>query len=521
MTVCYLDVDDEITDAVAGLRTTGDGRFILVLPPGSRVATSRINFRLLSREGQEREVVVGLVSGEPGVRSLAISAGMPAYATVEEAESALAERPGGETADRAGAPAEEPGLVARKSDPPAGIRTSDAASARAGPRRPGRSIASWLVVLAVAGTALGGALYAAYLYLPSVSVSVTPMSRTAGPLTVQVTADPTVAVADPGAGVVPAERIDVPLSASGRFPATGSEVEETRATGTVRFTSENTLFQVPIPEGTRLTTALGDVFETTRSVTIAQASFQTGPATIEAPIRAVEPGEAGNVEAEVITGLPGPIAAQLVRVTNPEATAGGRRTERGVITRTDYDAAVVALEDVLEAQLAAALSDPQTTPRGLRLFPETATRERFTPDIAAGDLVGQGMDDFSLSVEGRGTVLAVDESAVAEVAEERLAASMPPGARLFPGSVETAVAEPQLMDGSIVYEVEATGEHFEPVDQAAAVAAIQGRTVSEARAILQAYGSVSITPWPDFIDTVPDDARRINLTVLEPQQRSP
>ena len=521
MTVCYLDVDDEITDAVAGLRTTGDGRFILVLPPGSRVATSRINFRLLSREGREREVVVGLVSGEPGVRSLAISAGMPAYATVEEAESALAEPLGEVPADRAGARAEEPQPVARKSDPPADIWTRDAALVPARPRRPGWSIVSWLVGLAVAGTVLGGALYAAYLYLPSVSVSLTPMSRTAGPVTVQVTADPAVAVPDPETGVVPAERIDVALSASDRFPATGSEVEQTRATGNVRFTSENTLFEVPIPEGTRLTTARGDVFETTQSVTIAQASFQSGPATMDAPIRAVESGDTGNVEAEAITGLPEPIAAQLVRVINPEATAGGRRIEKRVISGTDYDAAVLALEGVLEAQLAAALADPQTTPRGLRLFPETATRERLTPDIAAGDLVGQVMDDFSLSLEGRGTVLAVDESAVTEVAEERLAASMPPGARLFPGSVKTSVAQPQLVDGSIVYEVQATGEHYEPVDQAAAVAAIRGRTVVEARAILNAYGSVSITPWPDFIDTVPDDARRINLTVLEPQQRSP
>ncbi|MBA3435299.1 MAG: hypothetical protein H0U11_02280, partial [Chloroflexi bacterium] len=102
MTVCYLDADDEITDAVARLRTTSDRHFILVLPAGSRVATSRINFRLLAREGQERKVVVGMVSGESGVRSLAISAGMPAYATVEEAEPALAQRAEGQAEEQAG-----------------------------------------------------------------------------------------------------------------------------------------------------------------------------------------------------------------------------------------------------------------------------------------------------------------------------------------------------------------------------------------------------------------------------------
>ncbi|MBA2275448.1 MAG: baseplate J/gp47 family protein [Chloroflexi bacterium] len=633
MTVCYLDVDDEITDAVARLRTTSDRRFILVLAPGSRVATSRINFRLLVREGQERDVMVGMVSGEPGVRSLAISAGMPAYATVDEAEGALAvplarqaaetgrgsmddgsltagststgigtfgtspipdarpvlpSEPMVEQARRAaagprpstGAPSPKGSLTPEVSAPPAagapsapaatpderarpdgdleatrivprsgaslGVVRAPAASRAAAPqvltqgndprsdhwepgtgpgrvrsRRRGRGVIGGLVRLTVIAAVLGGALYAAYLYLPNVSVSLTPMTRTAGPVTIEVTADPGVAVAEPEAGIVPAERIDVPLSATDQFPATGSEIEQTRATGTVRFTSENTLFEVPIPEGTRLTTAGGEIFETTQSVTISEASFESGPSTAQAPIRAATPGPSGNVEAETITRVPAPIEAQLVRVTNPQATSGGQRVETRVVTRADYDAALAVLDDVLDAQLETALADPTTTPRGLRLFPETAVRERLTTGVAAGDLVGQVSEGFSLSAESRGTVLAVDESGVAEMAADRLEAQMPAGTRLFLDSVETSVGEARLMDGLILYEVEAVGERYEPVDHADLVAAIRGRTLSEARAILAAYGSVTISPWPDFIDTVPDDARRINLTVLEPQRRSP
>lgn len=572
MTVCYLDADDEITDAVARLRTTSDRHFIFVLPAGSRVATSRINFRLLAREGQERKVMVGMVSGESGVRSLAISAGMPAYATVEEAEAGLAQRTEGQAEEQAGhaasldsppegdarppvasagppgASARDTGLEATRVQPRSGASVGvvrgraatrsavpqgrgheieprsdpwDRQAAGARPRRRSKGVIGWLVRLAALAALVGGGLYAAYLYLPNVSISLTPMTRTAGPVTVEVTADPAVAVADLEAAIVPAERIDVPLSATDQFPATGREVSQTRASGTVRFTSENTLFEVPIPEGTRLTTSSGAAFETTQGVSIPQASFQSGPSTAEAAIRAIEAGPAGNVEAATITGLPGPITAQLVRVTNPQPTAGGRREETRVVTRADYDAAVVALEVSMDEQLAAALSDPEMTPRGLRLFPETAVREGLTTDLAAGDLVDQPLDDFSLSAESRGTVLAVDESAVAEVGVDRLGDAMPPGTRLFPDSVRATVGEPRLVGSAILYEVEAVGEHYQPVDRAEVVAAIRGRTVSEARAILGDYGSVSITPWPDFIDAVPDDARRINLTVLEPQQRSP
>ena len=86
MSVSYLDVADEITDAVTRLRAANDKRVILVLPPGSRIGTSRINFRLLLREAQQHGVSLDVVSGEPGVRALAASAGARTFGTVGEAE---------------------------------------------------------------------------------------------------------------------------------------------------------------------------------------------------------------------------------------------------------------------------------------------------------------------------------------------------------------------------------------------------------------------------------------------------
>ena len=43
--VVYLDVDDEITSAVARIRAATPGPVVLVVPYGSRLASSRINFR--------------------------------------------------------------------------------------------------------------------------------------------------------------------------------------------------------------------------------------------------------------------------------------------------------------------------------------------------------------------------------------------------------------------------------------------------------------------------------------------
>ncbi|HLO35860.1 MAG TPA: hypothetical protein VK194_07250, partial [Candidatus Deferrimicrobium sp.] len=48
--IVYLDVDDEITSAASRIRTSTSTKVALVVPYGSRIATSRMNFRLLSRE---------------------------------------------------------------------------------------------------------------------------------------------------------------------------------------------------------------------------------------------------------------------------------------------------------------------------------------------------------------------------------------------------------------------------------------------------------------------------------------
>jgi hypothetical protein len=90
--IVYLDVDDEITSAASRIRTSPSTKVALVVPYGSRIATSRMNFRLLSREALVSNRRLSIVSGDAAARSLAASAGLPVFATVGEYESSVAER---------------------------------------------------------------------------------------------------------------------------------------------------------------------------------------------------------------------------------------------------------------------------------------------------------------------------------------------------------------------------------------------------------------------------------------------
>ena len=291
MAIFYLDIDDEITSAAARIRGTEDLSVVLVLPAGSRIATSRINFRLLAREAQQRSRRLSIVAPDAAARALAATAGLPVYASTMEYESALsteATQPAAMTGEpspvgrgAAGLPASVPEsaqaisqarrltpdelaardaalaggvpLVADTGAPKAGLdgthepyrgrrpspTTGLGPEPDAGPRTPRRrgrraALVIGLLLLAFVGVA-GGA--AAYLLLPDATIVLAIRATPLPPLVSIVTADPAATAADPSAGVVPAIRVDLPLTASGTFKATGKRVDEAPATGSVRWTN--------------------------------------------------------------------------------------------------------------------------------------------------------------------------------------------------------------------------------------------------------------------------------------------
>lgn len=575
MTTVYLEPDDEITTAIARLRALTDGEAVVIVPPGSRIATSRINFKLLAREANERKLNVAAVSDDPAVRAVAISAGLPTYDTIGAAEQALAnfreqdrrlaERIGRDPRDAGGAEAGEAPRprtplwsTSRLSDPPsldtrvmpvveapeiegraAGVRNAPLADGRGGlsttdlhstdtqvlpaadradaRRRRGRRVpVAPLIVLGLIAVLLAGVAYGAYVFLPTATISLVPVTA---PLTLEtftVVADPATAVVDPVSGTLPAQAISVPLHVNDTFGATGVQITETKATGVVRFRSENTINEVNIPLGTFVATADDIVFVTTEAAVVPTANFSTStPGTVNVPVRAARSGPSGNVDKGTITLAPKSISAQLVSVNNPAPTSGGVRNEAKVITQSDYEAAVAALTGRLADALALAIAEPNAIPRGLTTYPQTATHGPPTVDQESTQLVGIVAPTFDLALDATGQVLAVNESLIDQIAAARLDAAL--------GAQQQKLGPPTFSHGSgkvanglISYAVDATVQTYTAPDQQSLVNQVRGKTVAEAKDILGAYGVVDIVMWPDFIDRLPDQVSRISLTVTPP-----
>jgi hypothetical protein len=497
MAVWYLDNDDEITDAVARMRDTGDEHVVFVVPPGSRIATGRINFRLLAREAGQRDLGLAIASPDEQVRALATSAGVLSAATPDAAEAALerGDPPPDPTPDVETAPAAE---------------TRPAMGVEGGFWNRGRVTVATLVVLGLA--VVGG--YVGLETLPTAEITVVPRSAVLGPITVEVVADPAVEAVDPERGRIPAVELAIPLAVAGTFEASGTETEEVRATGSVVFESARQEFDQAIVAGTRLRTPGGIEFQTTESVTLPRSPDRTA-SSMAVAIEAVSAGPGGNVEAGAISVVPS-LESQDIRVTNPEPTVGGLVETHPVVTAQDYDAAAVDLQNRLAGALAAYLREPADVPPELQLFPETARQGAVQLDPPASEVVGAGLDAFELAATSSATTVAVDPRLALEVIGARVQAAAPTGTRLVPETLRVEVADGVVEAAAIRFIGTGEARVSEIIDPAALAEQVAGLPIPEARAILADVGSTTVNVWPEFVSELPDDLARISVEVQEP-----
>jgi hypothetical protein len=405
----------------------------------------------------------------------------------------------------------------------AGVRSSDTQvlppidQAEARRRRGRRAPIAPLLVIGLLALLVAGVAYGAYVFLPTATITLVPTASQLHLDSFTVIADPGTAVVDPVAGTLPAQTVSLPLHVGDTFDATGAQVHETRATGSVRFRSENTVNSVQVAPGTIVATPDGIRFETTEAATVPKADFTTStPGTVDVRVRAVRLGPSGNVAAGTITQEPGSLSAQLVSVRNPDATSGGQRIEDKLVTQADYDAAVAALTDRLDAALATALADPNAVPRGLTAYPETASHDAPQADQPASALVGTLAPSFTLAIDATGQVLAVNEALIGQIAATRLEAALGPGQEMVGDQPAVSHGPGEVAHDLISYQVDASALTYTAPDRQSLLAQVRGKTVSEARNILSGYGMVDIVTWPDFVDRLPDQVSRISLTVTPP-----
>jgi hypothetical protein len=372
-----------------------------------------------------------------------------------------------------------------------------------------------LAVLALA-LVVGGV--GAYVFLPTATAVIAPKEAVIGPIPLRIVADPAATAADPEARIVPAVTKRLPVEASQTFEVTGKRVEETAATGTVRFRNLDFTSTNTIQRGSIVSTQGGIRFRTERSVTVPRAELvglQVFPATASVKVRAVNAGTEGNVEPNTILVVPRGEDPRTLDVTNPDETTGGKRDEFPRVVQADIDAATKAVDAQLAAAFAEQLADPNLAADGTTVFQDTAALGEATYSVDPASLLGDEVETFELGASATGTVLAVDETAVQQVAEANIGPQVQAGYSLVEGSSEVRPSAGRVEEGVIAFPVTITARQILQIDPAAIEEEIRGKSLDDAKSILDRYGRTELSVWPDWVRSIPTLDARVDVRMSE------
>jgi len=547
--ILYLEPDDEIPSVVRRVRESEMPRVVLVAPGRSKATSSSIGLRLLAQHAREVGIQLKLVA-EPAARTLAAEAGIPAFASIADAQADSADAEASPPSPRPlaaihvvrGAAASLPAVsVVRGLAPEAqGSQRVAATSvglsriedtqavpvpvvappgpvARPGARaaaRPSRSAPlartnRTALIIVFGGLLLLAGVVAAVL--PSATVRIVPSATSVGPVGYVVTLP---AQSDSG-------RIDRSLAGN----ATGTySVGTARAVGTVTFFNYSS-DSVQVPKGTVV--AAGDqAFASNKTIVVpATGFFFAGRKSVD--VTATNAGTGGNVAAHAINrvvdrGLDDQLSSGFPqigpRVDNEHSTSGGTSRTGPQITQADVDGLVRRLKQQLISQLDALLADhPERTyaPPVRPQDPQVSVPSGIvgTKDKATFQLTG------SLAYDRR----FVTGDQITQAASEQLSAdtaTVPTEAMLVPTSVQASASDPRVLGDLVSASVSVRGAITRRLDTDDVKRRIAGLSAEDVTHALSDVGTTRVTFWPGWVNAVPRLPFRIDIRV-EGAQPSP
>jgi len=495
--VVELRPQDDLVSIRHRLGWLDGGRVVLVLPWDVDFLSQELDFDLLRREAERRQLEIAIVTADPERRQLARMCGFSAFASVADAQTTEVWN----------------SHSSEQIEPPPRHWWQQDVTLRPLPVRPHARWVDWLKLTARIGIfllALVVLVATAYAIVPSGVVTLVPAGREFVTI-VPVSVDPDVEKVDHAARVIPARRVGVEVEGYAEVETTGTmSVAAGRATGEVLFT--NMLVQdYVVPKGTVVRTSSSSYpirFRTTADVAVPAG----GRAAV--PVEALVDG-VGNVGAFQINQVEG-VAASAVRVINPEPTSGADPKDVRMVTQADYDR--------VRSQLMRQLLDQAYFEMGdLLQSTEVLFRQSLlivgVPKEAYTRFVSEQADTVGLNMRIQVRGLAVDVGNAQAVGYTYLSRRLPSGYTLVDAHFELGeVAEEDIGPGWFTFFVTARGYAAAALDGGAAVALVRGKTVAEAREQLLDQFPLAeeprITTWPEELKRMPWLPLRIKVRVV-------
>lgn len=359
--VIYVDIEDDITSIIEKVKDAKASIVALVPPKRIGVLQSVVNLKLLQRAAQTADKRVVLITSDAALTSLAAGVAIPIAKNLQSKPEIPEARDdksdddeevinGDEipASDLAAAAAGGAAAAAVASKTPAAaqkpVATTKplAASAAANAPKKGSKLPDFDKFRKKLFLGIGGGvtlilfLIWAFVIAPHATVAITAQTNLIN-IDQNLQLKPN-ATADPSQNLMPATVKQTKKTASVDFDATGKKDVGEKATGTVRFSSNDAgvvLAGTTIPAGTVLTSSGGTQFSTNSSVTINATSYKG----TNVDVTAVNRGSSSNGASGSVTGAPSGISASLTGTTS-----GGTDKTVTVVSQDDVDKAKQQLQ---------------------------------------------------------------------------------------------------------------------------------------------------------------------------------
>jgi hypothetical protein len=428
--ILRLDPHDDVISTRDKMNWGQTGRVLLVWPKRGRLLRRRVDLVLLQRHSSSLGAQLALITGDPVVRFNAYQLAIPVFKSLRQAQSAhwrverrRRVRPTPPARTPQPKSLEELEELRQAAHPPVqGWLVQPAA-------RIGFFTLSVLAVLALAA-----------ILLPGAQVNLTPQTKTQT-LTVTVRASPTQENVNLS-GIVPARAVTVIVEGRDLLKVSGVTKNPDRtASGKVVFTNLSDQ-PVNIPLGL-VVRDLAD--PPVRFTTIQTSELDAGPGiTTTLAVRALNPGEAGNLPAGALTAIEGSLGLSLA-ATNTHPTLGGSDRDLPLPTSQDRQRLYEKLETALRQSARTELETQLT--QGDLIFTQTLTITRMLEQsYTPADDQPSGQLELSLRLEYQAMSAARND--IDNLATVLLDANLPAGYAPLPDTLAVKQVTPVVIESA-------------------------------------------------------------------------
>lgn len=438
--IINLEAEDDHVSTRDKLSWSKADHAVLVWPRRGNPLSNQLDLALVYRYARRRGIQLGLISYQHAVRQHAARLGIPIFDSLEALPAGAWTESGTNGHEFARRPPEE---------------LAELQAARDSLQGAGGIQFDERVRRAILGTVIAALLAVVVIVTPGAELTLDPNTSVVREL-VTLIVDPGL-LNGPLSNRIPGQRITRRVGGELQTDPTGSVRQpNTAAEGEVVF-SNLTDEEVLIPAETGLRAGV------VRFLTLRAVTLEAGPgATANVRIVAAEPGRSGNVAAEEIDAVEGPLGF-LVQVHNPLPTLGGRDIRAEAVSEDDQQQLRQAL---IEQLLAQAEQQFQAEFEGARiLIPESMQIVRVI-DERYDRQVGEAAPSLALSMEVELQGIAFLQADAVEAASQLMAASRPESLFVIPDSISITPVESTLVGDRIRIDLRARAELARQIDAA-------------------------------------------------------